>query len=51
MSKFVSQVFWEDIKREELSLQKEFSEADTDLGNWEVKEDFADIEGEDFPEL
>lgn len=36
------------LKRQENSLLREFQEADKDLGNREVKEDFAGIEGEGF---
>ncbi len=48
MSKFVTQALWEALRRDEESLLMEFLEADKDAGNIEVKQDFSEIEGEDF---
>ena len=48
ISKFVTQALWEALKREEEALLIEFLESDKDPGNIEVKQSFAEIEGEDF---
>lgn len=48
MSKFVTQALWEALKRDEDALLMEFLEADKDSGNIEVKQNFSEIEGEDF---
>lgn len=48
MSKFVTQALWEALKRDEEALLMEFLEADKDPGNIEIKQDFSEIEGEDF---
>jgi len=48
MSKFVTKALWDALKKEEASLLTQFLEADKDSGNLEVKNDFSDLEGEDF---
>ncbi len=48
MSKFVTQALWEALKKDEKTLLMEFLEADKDIGNIEVKQNFSNIEGEDF---
>lgn len=48
MSKFVTQALWEALKKDEETLLMEFLEADKDLGNIEVQQDFSKMEGEDF---
>lgn len=48
ISQFVTQALWDALKKEEKLLLAEFLEADKDLGNREISEDFAEIEGEDF---
>lgn len=48
MSKYVTKALWAALKRDDETLLMQFLESDKDIGNIEVKQDFADIEGEDF---
>ena len=51
INKFVNQALWDALKKEQDLIAQEAMEADKDPGNIEVREDFAAIEGEDFPGL